>query len=131
MVEKQEEIEILQEKVMSLNLQLMKREEKISQLMENTKGKQLLHILLYKIIYLALQSQVIKFHGPKMPELLCDQIQGNDHQLGQMFEKVLASQKEQTSDGIITQESDDRVDGSSKITSSDHETEDITSQSKI
>ena len=45
LVDKQEEIEILQEKVTSLNLQLMERDEKISQLMENMKGKQLLDIL--------------------------------------------------------------------------------------
>ena len=47
LVDKQEEIEILQEKITSLTLQLMEREEKISQLMENIKGKQLLNILLY------------------------------------------------------------------------------------
>ena len=49
LVDKQEEIEILQEKVTPLTLQLMEREEKISQLMENMKGKQLLDILLYQI----------------------------------------------------------------------------------
>ena len=40
LVDKQEEIEILQEKITSLTLQLMERDEKISQLMENMKGKQ-------------------------------------------------------------------------------------------
>ena len=99
LVKKQEEIEILQEK-------LMEREEKISQLMENMKGKQLLDILFYQIICLALQSQVVQLH---------DQIKHNDCQLSQKFEKVL----------------DDRVDDTSKLTSSYHETEDITSQSKI
>ena len=49
LVEKQEEIGILQKKITSLTLQLMEREEKISQLMENMKGKQLLDILLYQI----------------------------------------------------------------------------------
>ena len=39
LVEKQEEIEMLQEKITLLTLQLMEREEKISQLMENMKGK--------------------------------------------------------------------------------------------
>ena len=38
LVEKHEEIEILQEKIISLTLQLMEREEKISQLVENIKG---------------------------------------------------------------------------------------------
>ena len=60
LVDKQEEIEILQEKITSLTLQLMERDEKISQLMENMKGKQLLDILLYQIMCLALQSQVVQ-----------------------------------------------------------------------
>ena len=45
LVDKQKEIEILQEKITSLTLQLMEREEKISHLMENIIGKQLLDIL--------------------------------------------------------------------------------------
>ena len=40
LIDRQEEIGILQEKITSLTLQLMEREEKISQLMENMKGKQ-------------------------------------------------------------------------------------------
>ena len=39
LVEKQEEIEILQEKITSLTLQLKAREDKISQLIENMKSK--------------------------------------------------------------------------------------------
>ena len=123
LVEKQEEIEMLQEKITLLTLQLMEREEKISQLMENMKGKQLLDILLYQIICLVLQSQVIKFRDPEAHELLCDQIQ-HDLQLNQNLEEVLPSQQQLSSDDKL----DDRVD---ELTSSDHETEDITSQSKI
>ena len=112
LVDKQEEIEILQEKITSLTLQLMEREEKISQLMENMKGKQLLDILLYQIMCLALQSQVVQ---------LRDQIKIDDPQLSQKFEEVLASLQEPSSeDKLIQEEPDDRVD--------DH---DITSQSKI
>ena len=69
-----------------------------------------------------LQSQVIKFR---------DQIQ-HDPQLSQKFEKVLASKQELSSDDKLTQEEpDDRVDDTSKSTSSGHEIGDITSQSKI
>ena len=46
LVDNQEEIGMLQEKIRSLTLQLMEREEKISHLMESMKGKQLLDILL-------------------------------------------------------------------------------------
>ena len=42
LVEKQKEIEMLQEKIMSLTLQSMEREEKFCRLMENMKSKQLL-----------------------------------------------------------------------------------------
>ena len=90
----------------------MEREEKISQLMENMKGKQLLDILLYQIICLVLQSQVVQ---------LLDQIRSDDPQLSQKFEKALASKQELSLDDKLTQEeSDDRVDDN-----------DITSQSKI
>ena len=131
LVEKQEEIEILQEKVTLLSLQLMQREEKISQLMENMKGKQLLDILLYYIICLVLQSDVIKFRDPKGHELERDQIQ-HDSQLSQKFEKVLTSKQELSSDDKLTQEEpDDRVDDTSKSMLSGHEIGDITSQSKI
>ena len=112
LVDKQEEIEMLQEKITSLTLHLMEREEKISHLMENMKGKQLLDNLLYQIMCLALQSQVVQ---------LRDQIKSYDPQLSQTFEEVLASQQEPSSDDkLIQEEPDDRVD--------DH---DITSQSKI
>ena len=40
LVDKQEEIEILQEKITSLTLQLMERVEAISQLSEKLKGKE-------------------------------------------------------------------------------------------
>ena len=40
LVYKQEEIELLQEKTTSLTLQLMEREEKISQLSEKMKSKE-------------------------------------------------------------------------------------------
>ena len=130
LVEKQKEIEILIEKITLLNLQLMEREEKISQLMENMKGKQLLDILLYHIICLVLQSKVIKFRDPEVHELERDQIQ-HDLQLHQNFEEVLPSQQQLSLDDKLTQESDDRVDDTSKLTSLDHEAEDITSQSKI
>ena len=40
LIDRQEENGILQEKITSLTLQLMEREEKSSQLMENMKGKQ-------------------------------------------------------------------------------------------
>ena len=130
LVEKQEEIEMLQEKITLLTLQLMEREEKISQLMENMKGKQLLDILLYQIICLVLQSQVIKFRDPEAHELLRNEIQ-HYLQLSQNFEKVLPSQQQLSSDDKLTQQPDDRVDDTSKLTSLDHETEDITIQSKI
>ena len=120
LVDKQEEIEILQEKVTSLTLQLTERDENISQLMENMKGKQLQDILLYQIMCLALQSQVVQ---------LRDQIKSYDPHLSQKFEEVLASQQEPDQ---LTQESDDRVDGTklTKVSSSDHKTADITSQGK-
>ena len=112
LVEKQEEIKMLQEKITLLTLQLMEREEKISQLMENMKCKQLLDILLYQIMCLVLQSEVIQ---------LRDQISSHDPQLSQKFEEVLASKQELLSDDKLTQEEpDDRVDDN-----------DITSQSKI
>ena len=92
----------------------MERDEKISHLMKNMKGKQLLDILLYQIMCLVLQSPVVRLH---------DQVKSYDPQLSQKFEEVLASQLQQElpSDDKLTQEEpDDRVD--------DH---DITSQSKI
>ena len=123
LVEKEKEIEMLHEKIMLLTLQLTEREEKISQLLENIKGNPLLDILLYQIICLALQSQVVQLH---------DQIKNDDPQLTQKSEEALAIQQELSSDDKVTQEEpDDKVDDTSKLTSSDHETENITSQSKI
>ena len=113
---------MLQEKMTSLTLQLVERDEKISQLMENMKGKQLLDILLYQIMCLALQSQVVQ---------LRDQIKSDDRQLSQTFKKVLASQQQIPSDEKLTQEPYDRVDDASKLISSDPETADITIPSKI
>ena len=54
LVEKQEEIEMLQEKIRLLTLQLIEREEKISQLIKKMKSKQLLdncYCCVYKILY--------------------------------------------------------------------------------
>ena len=122
LVDRQEEIGILQEKITSLTLQLMEREEKNSQLMENIKGKQLLDILLYQTIYLALQSQVVQ---------LRDQIKDDDSQFSQMFEEVLASRQEPPLDDKLTQEEpDDRVDDIARLSLSDHKTKDSISQSK-
>ena len=45
LVENQKEIEVLQEKTTSLTLQLMEREEKISQLLKKMKGKEKYKIL--------------------------------------------------------------------------------------
>ena len=87
------------------------------------KGKQILSILLYHIICLALQSQVVQLH---------DQIKSDDPQLSQNFEEALASKQESPLDDKLTQEEpDDRVDDTSKLTLIDNEREDITSQSKI
>ena len=102
----------MQEKIMLLTLELMKKEEKISQLMENIKGKQLLDILLCHIICLALKSEVVQ---------LCDQNRSDDPRLSEKFEKVLASKQELSSNDKLThEEPHDRVDNN-----------DITSQSKI
>ena len=46
LIDKQEEIKILQEKITSLTLQVRESKEKNSNLMENMKGKQLLNILI-------------------------------------------------------------------------------------
>ena len=118
LLDKQEEIEILQEKITSLMLQLMEREEKISPLMENIKGIHFLDILLYHIMCLVLQSQVLQLNN---------QIKSDDSQLSQRFEEVLASQ--QHSDQLTQKESDDIVDDTmlTKVSSSDH---DIISQGK-
>ena len=82
---KQKENEILQPKIKSLSLQLMEREEKFDQLMENMKGKQLPDILLYQIICLVLQCQVVQ---------LDDQIKSDDPQLSQKFEEVIDDHQE-------------------------------------
>ena len=46
LIDKQEEIKILQEKITSLTIQVRESKEKNSNLMENMKGKQLLSILI-------------------------------------------------------------------------------------
>ena len=61
LVEKQEEIEILQEKITTLTLHLMETEEKHIQLIEKVKGKQLLDILLYHIIKLKVKYNITLF----------------------------------------------------------------------
>ena len=61
---KEKDIEILQEKITRLTLQLMEREERISQLTNKLKGNKQLYIidhLLYRIICLALQSLLLHF----------------------------------------------------------------------
>ena len=61
---KENDIEILQEKITRLTLQLMEREERISQLTNKLKGNKQLYIidhLLYQIICLALQSLLLHF----------------------------------------------------------------------
>ena len=63
---------------------------------------------------------------------LHDQIKSDDPQLTQKGEEALASQQELSSDDKVTQEEPDyEVDDTSKLTSSDHETENVTNQSKI
>ena len=87
---------------------------------------------------------------------LHDLVKGDDHQLSQMFEKILASQQDQPSDDKLTQEPDnelDRVDLKlaqvslsstnrpfiitqhttipQQESSSDHQTKHITNQSKF
>ena len=78
------------------------------------KGKQLLYILLYYIIYLILQSQMIQFH---------DQINGVDSQLSQRFDEVLANQQEPSSKDKLHE-----LDDISILTQelSDHQLKDLT-----
>ena len=90
---KEKENEILQPKIKSLSLQLMEREEKFDQLMENMKGKQLPDIMLYQIICLVLQCQVVQ---------LDDQIKSDDPQLSQKFEEVIDDHQEPSSEVKLT-----------------------------
>lgn len=101
----------------------MEREEKISQLIENIKGKQLLYVLLFQKICLVLQSKVIQ---------LQDQIKNDDPQLSQTSKEILVSQQQLSSDGKLTlEETVDRVEDIAKLTLSDHETINIPNPSKI
>ena len=127
LVDKQEEIETLQEKITSLTLQLKEREENISQLMENMKGNELQNILLHQIISLALQSQMLQSaHDPI------------HHQLSQA---ELTSQKEPPSDDKPTQgdglelvsddkEINEKSQSIQQESSGDHLTKDFIKQSK-
>ena len=113
LVDKQEEIEALQEKITSLTLQVKEREENISQLMENMKGNELQYILLCQIISLALQSQMLESaHDPI------------HHQLSQ---EKLTSQKEPPSDDKPTNEKSQSIQQESF---GDHLTKEIIKQSK-
>ena len=58
------------------------------------------------------------------------QIQGDDPQINQKIEEVLYSQQEPSSNDTQADPGDE-VEDISKINSSDHETEGITSQSNI
>ena len=101
----------------------MEREERIIQLMENIKGKQLLDILFCHIICLVLQSQVVQ---------LRDQIKSDNPQLTQRFQEILVSQQQQPSDDKLTlEEADERVEDINKLTLSDYETINIPNPSKI
>ena len=101
----------------------MEREEKISQLIENIKGNQLLDVLLFQKICLVLQSKVIQ---------LQDQIKNDDPQLSQTSKEILVSQQQLSSDGKLTlEETVDRVEDIAKLTLSDHETINIPNPSKI
>ena len=101
----------------------MEREEKISQLIENIKGNQLLDVLLFQKICLVLQSKVVQ---------LQDQIKNDDPQLSQTSKEILVSQQQLSSDDKLTlEETVDRVEGIAKLTLSDHETINIPNTSKI
>ena len=58
------------------------------------------------------------------------QIQGDDPQISEKFEEVLYSQQEPSSNDTQA-DPGDKVEDISKINSSDHETEGITSESNI
>lgn len=70
LVDKDEEIEILQEKIMSLNLELKEREGTISQLMEKIKSKKDINILVKLLNYFflsGLQFQISEMKSVKSP----------------------------------------------------------------
>ena len=91
--------------------------------MENMKGKQLPDIMLYQIICLVLHCQVIQ---------LDDQIKSDDPQLSQKFEEVIDDHQEPSSEVKLTlEEPEDRVNDTSKLSSLNHEAQDIPCQSKI
>ena len=58
LVEKQEENEILQEKITSLTLQLKEREEAICQLMEKMKSKKTIKYIIEIIIIIIISSTI-------------------------------------------------------------------------
>ena len=97
----------------------MEREEKFDQFVENMKVKQLPDILLYQIICLVLQCQVVQ---------LDDQIKSDDPQLSQKFEEVIDDYQEPSLEVKLTL---DRVNDTSKLSSLDHEAQDIPCESKI
>ena len=100
----------------------MEREERIIQLMENIKGKQLLDILFCQINCLVLQSQVVQ---------LRDQIKSDNPQLTQRFQEILVSQQQPSDDKLTLKEADEKVEDINKLTLSDHETINIPNPSKI
>lgn len=119
LIDKQKEIEALQDKITSLTLQLKEREENISQLIENMTGNELLNILLHHIMSLALQTQMLQ--SPDNPI---------HHQLSQT---VLASQKESPSDegdGLELLSHDKKSQSIQQESSGAHLTKDFIKQSK-
>ena len=131
LVDKEDNIEILQQKISSLTLELNKREGKIIQLMENMIGKNIYRCSKNRyllLIWLALQSQVVQSD------------KGDDPQLSQKrFDELLASQQQPQSDDKLTQEEPDnepdRVDDTvnSKLTKESfaNETTDVITPSKF
>ena len=70
LVDKSKEIEILQEKIMSLNLKLKEKEGAISQLMEKIKSKKDINILVKLLNYYflsGLQFQISEMKSVKSP----------------------------------------------------------------
>ena len=131
LVEKEDNIEILQQKILSLTLELNEREEKIIQLMENMIGKNNYRCSKNRcllLIWLALQCQLVQSH------------EGDDPQLSQKrFYELLAKQQEPLSDDKLTQEEPDnepdRVDDTvtSKLTKKPfaNQTTDVITPSKL
>ena len=78
LVDKDKEIEILQEKIMSLNLELKEKEGAISQLMEKIKSKKDINILVKLLNYYFLSglqfqiSEMKSVNSPVINEILTD-----------------------------------------------------------